>query len=70
MIVRPFTLTESIALIRLSVIISSDVDAELGSLLSRLAGGDDETIPLIHDRTNIIGRPEIADRIRQLMLDR
>ncbi len=69
MIVRPFTLAESVALIRLSTVISRDVDAELGDLLSRLAGGDDETIPLIHDRCNVVGRPEIADGIRRLALE-
>ncbi len=68
MIVRPFTLAESVALIRLSVIISRDVDAELGALLSRLAGGDDTALPALHDRANIIGRPEIADGIRRLVL--
>lgn len=67
MLARHFTLTESVRLVNLSAAISRDVDAELGDLLARLAGGDDSVLPAFHDRLNILNRPELADRLRRLI---
>lgn len=40
------------------------IDESLGSLVIELATGDLSVIPAMHDRANVIGRPEVADAIR------
>ena len=67
---RPLTLEESVELCRLSVVISRAVDGELGRLLARVAGGDDSVMPDFHTRLNVCGRPELADRLRDLVCGR
>lgn len=69
MIRRKFTLTESVRLIQLAYLIRRDIDAQTADLVERLAGGDDTALPLLHDRLNVIGRPEAADTIRRLVLE-
>lgn len=64
---RQFTLAESLRLIQLGCQIERETDAALGKLICRLAGGDDSTLPEIHDRCNVIGRHDIADKIRKFL---
>lgn len=61
---RPLTIFESFRLIELGCQIEREIDAELGELFLRPAGGDDGVISDIHDRCNVIGRFDIADGIR------
>lgn len=65
---RPLTLAESVRLVVLAGLVRRNVDAELGELLYRVAGGDDSVLPACYDRLHVIGRPELADRLRDLML--
>lgn len=64
---RPLTIPESIQLARLGMQIERDVDIELGHAILRIAGGDDSSFPKVHDRANVIGRFDIADRVRALV---
>jgi hypothetical protein len=65
-LVRPFTLAESIRLVALAGHMRG-IDAGLADLTLRLAAGDDSALPEFHDRLTVIGRPELADRLRALV---
>jgi hypothetical protein len=69
MIRRKFTPEESTQVWLLALQIRRDVDEQLGRLLQRLANGDDSVLPGIHDRLNVIGRPEVADRLHKLIFE-
>jgi hypothetical protein len=64
-LIRPFTLAESVRLVALAGHMRG-IDAGLADLTLRLAGGDDSALPAFYDRLLIIGRPELADRLRAL----
>ena len=63
---RP-TKTESLRLLYLAALLKNEIDAELGTLYERAAIGDVGAFPAIHDRFNVLGRPDLADTIRGLM---
>jgi hypothetical protein len=69
MLIRRFTLEESVRLCVLSVRIGREVDEELGRLVGLLAGGDDGVLPAIHDRLNVCGRCETADLLRRIITE-
>lgn len=49
--------------------VKDEVDAELGELLLRVSRGDDSALSLVHDRMNVIGRFDGADKIRQIVCE-
>lgn len=69
MLRRKFTFTERIQVILLAARIRDEVDNELGQLLMRVADGDDVALAEAHDRLNVLGRFEGADRIRRLVCE-
>lgn len=69
MLRRKFTFTERIQVILLAARIRDEVDNELGQLLMRVADGDDVALAEAHDRFNVLGRFEGADRIRRLVCE-
>lgn len=64
---RPFTLRESLRLIQLACVVRRDGNPELADLMERLAGGDDTALPAFHDCLNVLGRYELADRLRKMV---
>lgn len=64
---RAFTIAESLRMIRLGCQIKREVDEQLGELILKIAGGDDSVFPALHDRCNVIGRFDIADKIQSLL---
>lgn len=69
MLRRKFTFEERVSLILAAARVRDEVDAELGALLLRVAQSEDEALSLVHDRLNVIGRFEGADRIRKLVCE-
>lgn len=63
---RPFTLDEWFRFSLAAVRVRDEVDAELGELMLRVAGGDD-SLAAVHDRLNVLGHFEGADRIRRIV---
>ncbi len=64
---RRFTDREAARMVVLAAQIGDTIDAELGRLLACLALGSDEVLPQIHDRLNVLGRFEGADRLRKII---
>lgn len=64
---RRWTLAEYVALVLIAGRLRAEVDAELGDLCERLARGERGLFPALHDRLLIVGRPELADRLRALV---
>jgi len=69
MIRRDFTFAESCWFTLAATRVRDEVDAELGNLLLRVARGDDSALPAVHDRMNVIGRFDGADRLRRLVCE-
>jgi hypothetical protein len=67
MLRRPLTLAERIAFTLAATRVRDEVDIELGELLLRVADGDDSALAAVHDRLNVLGNFEGADRIRRLV---
>lgn len=67
MLHRRFTLAESVHLIGLALRVQREIDHDLGELYLRLAGGDDSVLPAIHDKLNILGRHDEADKLRRIV---
>ena len=64
---RPLTGREAANLLTIGAHVASTVDDELGGLLMKIAMGDDGVIPAVHDRCNVLGRFDLADRLKTLM---
>ncbi len=63
-----WTLETYFAFVVAATRVHDNVDAELGELM--LAAADDDTVEAwakVHDRANVIGRHDLADRLRQLV---
>ena len=69
MLRRDFTAAERLLFLAHAARVRDEVDAELGGLLLRVADGDDEALAAVHDRANVLGRHDIADRIRRLVTE-
>lgn len=64
---RRLTVLERISLQLAAGRIRREVDVALADALDHVAAGDDAALADVHDRLNVIGRPEDADRIRRLL---
>ena len=62
------TLEESMTLLLLAADIERDVDADLAGLVRRVASGDDTAMVPMTDRLIEIGRPELAERLKKLLV--
>lgn len=67
MLHRPFTLDELCRFTLAATRVRDEVDRELGELLLRVAAGDDDALALAHDRLNVVGRFEQADKLREIV---
>lgn len=64
---RKFTLEDALRVCRLLPALE-DIDAQLADAIARVICRNDESaLPLLHDRLNVINRPELADRVRSLL---
>lgn len=68
MLRRKFTFEEWFWFTLAAARVRDEVDEELGKLLLRVSQGDDSALALAHDRLNVIGRFDGADRIRRIVL--
>jgi len=66
---RKFTQAERAALTLAAARVRDEVDGEAGQLLLRIASGDESpaVYAALHDRLNVAGRHDQADRLRALL---
>ena len=63
---RPLTDRESARLLKLGATLYA-IDETIGRLFCQVALGDDGKLPDIYDRFNVLGRFDLADRLKTLM---
>lgn len=63
---RPLTHLERLSL-TLAAIQVRDIDEQLAQLLQQIADGDDAAYPAVYDRLNMLGRFDLADRLKRLV---
>lgn len=63
---RPLTHAEASRMLELVPALTA-VDVRLAKAIAAVALGDDSVMDELHDRLNVIGRPELADRLRKLL---
>lgn len=67
MLRRKFTLDEKLWLVLIASKVQVRIDQELGDALLAIADGDDSAFAKVHDRLNVLGEFDDADRIRKLV---
>jgi hypothetical protein len=50
-----------------AALVREQVDRELGDLLLAVSAGDDSKLAAVHDRLNVLGRFDDADKIRKIL---